>query len=98
MDPSVTLPALSDVEGAFNLQSTQNIDSDCSTFQSISGVNAPIKGKFTCAGSQSNPGGAGTTPTQGTGASSTGAASALEVSSGAVFGLTGVLAAMMGLL
>ncbi|KAI9664545.1 MAG: hypothetical protein M1821_005991 [Bathelium mastoideum] len=95
---NVTLPALSDVEGAFNLQSTADISSDCSTFQAISGQSAPIKGKFTCAGSQTRPGGAGTSPS-GTSSSSsaTGAASALDISSGAVYGLTGVLAAMMGL-
>ena len=95
---SVTLPSLGDVEGAFNLQSTGNIDSDCSYFKSISGNSAPIKGKFTCAGSQSHPGGAGSTPTAGGASSATGAASAFEVSTGAVFGLTGVFAAMMGLL
>ncbi|KAL9097247.1 MAG: hypothetical protein Q9165_000674 [Trypethelium subeluteriae] len=94
---NVTLPSLGDVEGAFNLQSTKDIDSSCSTFKSLSGSNAAIKGKFTCAGSQTNPGGAGTSPTTGTSSSATGAANALDIHTGAVYGLTGVLAAMIGL-
>ncbi|KAL9078069.1 MAG: hypothetical protein Q9157_003008 [Trypethelium eluteriae] len=94
---NVTLPSLSDVEGAFNLQSTKDIDDDCSTFKNQAGQNSAIKGKFTCAGSQTNPGGAGTSPSAGSSSSATGAATALDISSGAVYGLTGVLAAMIGL-
>lgn len=94
---SVTLANLETVKGAFNIQSSENIDSTCSHFKSLSGSSNVIQGKFTCAGSQSNPGGAGTTPsgTSGSSASKTGAAGRMEV--GPYLGLAGVLAAMVGM-
>ncbi|TKA81538.1 hypothetical protein B0A49_00452 [Cryomyces minteri] len=99
---NVSLPAISDIRGAFNMQSTGDITDACNNFKSLSGQNNVIKGKFTCAGSQVKPGGAGTTPTSsGSSSSSTSsksAAGALDVSSSAVMGLTGVLAAIFGLL
>ncbi|KAI9708088.1 MAG: hypothetical protein M1820_004292 [Bogoriella megaspora] len=97
---NVTLPALADVRGTFNLQSTANIDDSCSVFRGLSGEeNSAIKGKLTCAGSQARPGGSGTNPTgSSSSASASSAAGALDVSSNAALGLTGVLAAMIGLL
>lgn len=98
---SVSLPALSDVEGAFNLQSTANIDSVCSTFKPLSGSNNVIKGKYTCAGQLSHPGGQGTTPTS-SGSSSTssqsGAASGFYAQSASITGVMGVIAAIFGML
>jgi hypothetical protein len=98
---SVTLPVINDCRGAFNVQSSKDISSDCNTFQGEAGPNQPIKGTYQCAGSQTNPGDANTTPS-GTGASSgaskTGAASHLDMPSGAMTGVLGVLAAMLGML
>lgn len=96
----VELPSLGDVRGAFNIQSSGDISKACSNFQSLKSSSV-IKGSYQCAGLQSKPGGAGTTPTgtaSGAGASKTGAAGRLDVSSGAVMGMSGVLAAMFGLL
>jgi hypothetical protein len=66
------------------------------------GSSKEIKGKYQCVGLQEKPGDASTTPTStGTGAKSTksaGAAGHLDVSSSAVMGITGVLAAIFGLL
>ncbi|EKG21451.1 hypothetical protein MPH_01249 [Macrophomina phaseolina MS6] len=96
---SVDLEDLDDVRGAFNLQSSENIDSTCSHFKSLSGNSNVIKGKYQCAGSQANPGGADTTPTSsgsGSSASSTGAAGHLDVTNAAGLGAAGVLAAMLG--
>ncbi|KAK7555679.1 hypothetical protein IWX49DRAFT_570957 [Phyllosticta citricarpa] len=96
---SVTLADLTTVKGAFNIQSSENLDQTCSHFKSLSGSSNVIQGKFTCAGSQSNPGGAGSTPTgtSGSSASKTGAAGRLDVGSPTYLGLAGVLAAMVGM-
>jgi hypothetical protein len=96
----VELPSLGDVRGAFNIQSSGDISKACSNFQSLKSSSV-IKGSYQCAGLQSKPGGAGTTPTgtaSGAKASKTGAAGRLDVSSGAVMGMSGVLAARFGLL
>jgi len=96
----VELPSLGDVRGAFNVQSSGDISKACSNFQSLKSSSV-IKGSYECAGLQSKPGGAGTTPTgtaSGAGATKTGAAGRLDISSGAVMGMSGVLAAMFGLL
>jgi len=99
---SVTLPSLQDVAGAFNIQSTGDVKSDCDHFQGETGANDVIKGKFSCYYEVANPGGAGTTPTGSAAGSSstggTGAAGHLDVSSSAVMGLAGVIAAVFGLL
>ncbi|TID15540.1 hypothetical protein E2P81_ATG07702 [Venturia nashicola] len=58
----VSLPALKDNRGAFNIQSTGDLTTDCATFKAETGANNVIKGKYQCIGKVSNPGGAGTTP------------------------------------
>ena len=58
------LPKLSNVGGALNVQTSAEFD--CTPIKNLGQV---VKGKVTCAGEQSKPGSAGTTPT-GTGASS----------------------------
>jgi len=100
---SVLLPALSDVRGAFNLQSSGDISSDCSTFQSLSGTNNVIKGTFTCAGEQKKPGSSGSSVTSTSSSSSStstasGSASGLYTRSATVTGFMGVLAAIFGML
>jgi hypothetical protein len=101
---SVEFPELSDVRGAFNLQSTEVITSSCNHFEPLSEGRANvIKGPFTCAGKRNNPGGTGTLK-PGTNAGGGGASSAS--SSGAAnpvlipgaTGLLGVIAAIFGML
>jgi len=99
---SVSLPALGDVRGAFNLQSSADVSSSCNVFSKLAGTNNVIKGKFQCAGEQAHPGGQGTTVT-GSSSSSTstskGDASGFNARSAAGFtGLMGVVAAMFGML
>ncbi|KAK5110758.1 hypothetical protein LTR62_005635 [Meristemomyces frigidus] len=99
---NVSLPALSDVRGAFNLQSTSDISSACSNFKGLSGSNNVIKGTFTCSGDQSHPGGAGTTPS-GTSSSSSSSSSTSKSSANGLYisgttGLLGVVAAIFGVL
>lgn len=83
------------------MQSSGDITDICNHFKPLSGQNNVIKGKFTCAGSLSKPGGAGTTPSatsSGSSSARTGAAGRVDISSTAAIGLSGVLAAMFGLL
>ncbi|KAL1633561.1 cell wall protein Ecm33 [Diplodia intermedia] len=95
----VSLDSLKDVRGAFNIQSESDIDDACTHFKSLSGNSNVIKGKYQCAGKQSNPGGADTTPTGSSSSSkstSSGAAGHLDVTNAAGLGAAGVLAAMLG--
>ena len=95
----MTLPSLNLVKGAFNPQSNENIDSTCNHFKPLAGPNKDIRGKYTCAGKQSNPSGTGTlspgTNNGGGGSSSSGAGTVL-VSSTA--GFIGIVAAIFGML
>jgi hypothetical protein len=96
------LPSLTDCRGAFNLQSFNDISADCATFHAEQGANSVIKGKYQCAGNQTNPGNAGSTPSgtsSGAGSSSTkkGDAHHLDISTNAVIGIGSVLAAMLGM-
>lgn len=95
---SISLPALKDNRGAFNIQSSQDITSSCNVFNGEKGANNVIKGKFQCAGNQDKPGGENSTPT-GSGASSTKKSEAgdIRINTAAV-GLSGVLAAIFGLM
>lgn len=88
----VALPALNDVKGAFNIQSTGDIQETCDTDFKPLKSKSKIQGKYECVGSVEKPGGAGTTPTT-TGANSkkTGAAVAVSVKSGSL--LAGLAAA-----
>lgn len=97
---NVQLPALDDVRGAFNLQSTQDIGRACDHFSSIAGENAAIKGTYTCSGKEASPGGAGTLPdgtNSGSGSNSSSSAAHAMVIPG-VTSLLGVVAAVFGLL
>lgn len=102
--PSVTLPSISDIRGAFNLQSSGDITSDCSTFSALHSSNGVIKGKFTCAGEQSKPSGQGSSVTgTATGSSSSSTSTsksgaAAFAAPGAISGLMGVVAVFFGLL
>lgn len=53
----VQLPALTQVQGAFNLQTSAKFD--CSAFDQLSS-NKVIRGKYTCLGMRTRPGGQGT--------------------------------------
>jgi len=103
---SVALPALADVRGGFNMQSSAPLD--CSPFQKDKS-NSVIKGTFQCAGTQKKPGGKGTKATGtgvvtagGSSATSTGsakksAAGRFDVNVAAVLGLSSVVAALLHL-
>merc|ERR1711939_233213 len=93
---SVSLPALKDNRGAFNLQSTADISSSCNVFDDMHGPSDVIKGKYQCRGSLTNPGNASTTASGGSGSSSSGAANHMGFTPAAL-GLSGVLAAMLSL-
>ncbi|GAB7351982.1 hypothetical protein MBLNU459_g2507t1 [Dothideomycetes sp. NU459] len=101
---NVTLPSITNIRGAFNLQSSADIDSTCSTFKALSGSNSVIKGKFTCAGEQSKPSGEGSSVTgTATGSSSTSTSTGKSgaaglIVPGAATGLMGVVAVFFGLL
>lgn len=95
---TVDLPALNDVRGAFNLQSTEDISVDCDRFQDLAGTNKEIKGKFTCAGKQENPGGEGTTPSKSKDSKPNAASSPLQVSSVKIASLAMLVATLLGLL
>lgn len=88
----VSLPALNDVKGAFNIQSTGDIQGTCDdTFEPMKDK-GKIQGEYDCFGSVENPGGEGTTPTQtGGNAKKTGAAVAINVENSAL--LAGLAAA-----
>ncbi|KAK0792326.1 cell wall protein Ecm33 [Friedmanniomyces endolithicus] len=100
---SVSLPAISDIRGAFNLQSTSDISSSCNHFQPLSGSNNVIKGTYTCSGGESNPGGTGTlSPGTNSGSGSSASSSAKSSANGVYIsgatGLMGVVAAIFGML
>jgi len=54
----VDFPALKDVRGGFNLQTTAQFD--CTNFDKLDG--SVVKGKFVCSGAVTNPGTEGTDP------------------------------------
>ncbi|KAF2117768.1 GPI-anchored cell wall organization protein Ecm33 [Lophiotrema nucula] len=89
------IPALNDVKGAFNVQSTGDVQQTCdSDFKPLKDK-GKIQGKYFCQGSVANPGGEGTTPVAtGAGAKKTGAASSLNVDANAL-GLIGLAAAFL---
>lgn len=51
---SLTLPALKDVRGGFNMQTTSSTF-NCAPFQGEAGMNNVIKGVFNCQVGKSNP-------------------------------------------
>ena len=100
---SVSLPALQDVKGAFNLQSSQNLTSACNHFQPLSGPNNVIKGTYTCSGGEASPGGTGTL-SSGTNSGNGGSSSSSSHSFAhplyipTATGFLGVVAAIFGML
>lgn len=102
---SVELASVTDVRGAFNLQSTQDITSACNHFQPLSGANNVIKGTYTCKGGESTPGGTGTLSGGTNSGSGSGSSASASASSGAnavyisgATGVMGVVAAIFGML
>ena len=49
------MPALSRVSGAFNLQSSEDIEELCDGFQAIAGRDDVIQGDLTCVGNEDDP-------------------------------------------
>jgi hypothetical protein len=81
----IELPALADVKGAFNIQSTGDVQKTCDDTFSPLHKKGKIQGNFVCVGRVENPGGEGSTPTvTGNGPKKTGAASAVHVQAGAL--------------
>jgi hypothetical protein len=83
-------PALKNVRGGFNLQSSADISANCTTFKGIAGSNNVIKGKFQCISQASAPGNA-TTSGGGSSGSKKGAATS-TMPSASLLGLSGLLA------
>lgn len=99
MHCSVSTPALNEVDGAFNIQSSAQL-SGCDAYQKLKS-GSQIRGKYYCNGTVAKPSGVGSSPTTtGSGSSkssSTGAANAMYIPTAAA-GVMGVVAAMFGLL
>ena len=92
---SVSLPAIADVRGGFNLQTSATFD--CSAFQTDSS-NGVIKGTYVCAGKQANPGTAGSPTSTSSSASPTksgDANSQRNVNAMVVVGFSAVVAGML---
>jgi len=95
---SVELPALTQVRGAFNLQSSGQLD--CSAFQADSGSKQVIKGHYTCKGSVAKPGGQGSKASSSSGSTPTGksAAGHVEINFPAVMGGATLVAGLLQLI
>jgi hypothetical protein len=94
------MPALKEVDGAFNIQSS-SVLGGCDAFQKLKS-GGEIRGKFFCNGTVAKPSGVGSNPSvTGSGSSSkstaSGAANAMYVPTAAA-GVMGVVAALFGLL
>ncbi|KAL9596425.1 MAG: hypothetical protein Q9219_005809 [cf. Caloplaca sp. 3 TL-2023] len=93
----VELPALTQVQGAFNMQTSGKFD--CSAFDKYED-NKVIKGKYTCRGSETKPGGAGSNPSgtsSGSAASGTSSAGQFQANLPAVLGGTSLMAGLLQL-
>merc|ERR1711939_447500 len=91
----VSTPALNEVDGAFNIQSSSEL-SGCDAFQKLKS-GSEIRGKFFCNGTVAKPSGVGSNPSvTGSGGSSkstnTGAANSMYIPTAAA-GVMGVVAA-----
>lgn len=98
---SVQLPALNNVRGAFNLQSSGDIDAACAHFKPLSGQNNVIKGPYVCAGERQHPGGTGTLASgtnSGSGSGSQSSSPANPLIIPGATGVLGVVAAIFGML
>ena len=87
-------PALEDVRGAMNLQSTKDISSICDRFEEEAGSNKVIKGKYTCVSNNEDPSGLDSDGSSSSDSSSV--ATAVYISG--PLGVLGVLAAVFGML
>ena len=97
IDHRVDLPNLSQVRGAFNLQTSGEFD--CKPFDDAKKKKGIIKGKYTCRGSLTKPGGAGTKPSDtNNGAKESSPAMAIGVNMPAVVGGTSFVAGLMQLI
>lgn len=88
----VEFPELTDVRGATNLQSTEDIGDICSTFQELKSDRV-IKGKLTCT-QTGNPQGQGSNGGGSGGSSGSDDSNSENSASRAVSGATGVLGVM----
>jgi hypothetical protein len=90
----VDLPAIDNIQGAFNIQSTGDIQGTCDDYFSPLKDKSKIQGDFVCVGRVEKPGGEGSDPGKKTdGDKKKSAASALNVQAGAVLAGAGLLAA-----
>ncbi|KAF2745637.1 hypothetical protein M011DRAFT_469306 [Sporormia fimetaria CBS 119925] len=77
---SIDMPAFEGVEGAFNIQSTNDISKPCSEVFDEIKDKGRIKGKYVCEGEVETPGGEGTDPQKsGNNEKKQGAASSMQV-------------------
>jgi hypothetical protein len=88
----ISTPTLNFVKGAFNLQSTGDIQGTCDDFYQPLKDDGKLAGKYTCRGKLDDPGTAESTPTSSS--KPTGAASPLGVQN-TYLGLTGLLAVFL---
>lgn len=98
MFSSVELPALTQVQGAFNMQTSGKFD--CSAFDKLD-QNKVIKGEYTCRGSETKPGTVGTKgsgTSSGSAASGTSSAGQFQANLPAVIGGTSVMAGLLQLI
>lgn len=91
------LPGLTQVQGAFNIQTSEEFD--CAKFDEARD-NKVIKGEYVCQGSQTKPGTAGTKPSStsgGSGSSKTGAAAPMDLNLPFVLGGSSLVAGILQL-
>ena len=87
------IPNLSQVRGAFNLQTSA--DFNCKPYDDAK-KKGTIKGKYVCAGTQAKPGGAGTKPSgTSSGGKESSAAQAINVDFPALVGGTSFIAGLL---
>lgn len=92
----MTLPALADVKGGFNLQTSGQLD--CGPFEEAA-ARGVIKGEYVCAARQSDPGTVGNPITEpGAQATKKAAAGQLSVNTAAVFGMASVAVGVLSML
>ncbi|KAL8737395.1 MAG: hypothetical protein Q9181_001732 [Wetmoreana brouardii] len=91
----VELPALTQVQGAFNMQTSGKFD--CSGFDKLE-QNKVIRGDYTCIGSETKPGGQGTKTGSSSAASGTSSAGQFQANIPAVMGGTSLVAGLLQLI
>lgn len=97
----VELPAITEVQGAFNLQSTGDISKACDGFKSIAGASSVIRGTFTCNYNDASAGGLGSGGSgvhNGGDSSSPSSGAAVPMLIPGATGVLGVFLAMLGML